>query len=74
MEEQQDGGGDEFGIALPDTQPRAVDYLLECLEKAFRNADVCCSIGRADFSMTQSLSETWDTADAEMYRHKRSKH
>ncbi len=67
-------GGDEFGIALPDTQPHAVDYLLECLEKAFRNADVCCSIGRADFSMTQSLSETWDTADAEMYRHKRSKH
>ena len=67
-------GGDEFGIALPDTQPRAVDYLLECLERAFRNADVCCSIGRADFSMTQSLSETWDTADAEMYRHKRSKH
>lgn len=65
-------GGDEFGIALSDTQPHSVDYLIERLEQSFRRAEVRCSVGRADFSMSQSFSETWDAADAEMYRQKRS--
>jgi len=64
-------GGDEFGIVATDEQAIEDEKLLQRMREKLAEADVSASIGAATWRPGQTLMETWEKADAAMYREKR---
>jgi diguanylate cyclase (GGDEF)-like protein len=65
-------GGDEFGIAAPDTDPLAAEALAERVREGLLQRGVNVSLGWAT-SAHLGIDDLWQRADAAMYQDKRSR-
>ena len=65
-------GGDEFGIAAPDTEPGAAATLAARAREALAGQGVSVSLGWAT-SAHMGIDDLWQRADAAMYEDKRSR-
>lgn len=65
-------GGDEFGVAAPDTDQEAAEALAERLRAGLLKHDVNVSMGWAT-SAELGIDDLWQRADAAMYAEKRSR-
>lgn len=65
-------GGDEFGIAAPDTDPQAAEALAERLRESLLEQGVSVSLGWAT-SAHLGIDDLWQRADAAMYENKRAR-
>jgi diguanylate cyclase (GGDEF)-like protein len=64
-------GGDEFGVAAPDTDTAQAHLLATRLRTCLLEEDLRVSIGWAVSEDTPSLDDLWQKADASMYDDKR---
>lgn len=67
-------GGDEFGIAAPDTDPLQARLLATRLRASLEAQSVPVSIGWATGTGHGTVDDVWQQADASMYEDKRSRH
>lgn len=65
-------GGDEFGVLAPETASDGAAHLCQRLRSQLEAAGVHASIGVATDEAGE-LDRAWQTADQEMYLHKRSR-
>ena len=65
-------GGDEFGIAAPDTDPQAAGTLTSRVREALAHQGVSVSLGWAT-SAHMGIDDLWQRADAAMYEDKRTR-
>jgi diguanylate cyclase (GGDEF)-like protein len=64
-------GGDEFAVLAVEASELEGRAMLDRIAIAFGNAGVEASLGMAVREQHATLEETWQAADAAMYRHKR---
>ena len=65
-------GGDEFGIAAPDTDPMSAEALAARVREGLLEQGVSVSLGWAT-SAHLGIDDLWQRADAAMYEEKRSR-
>jgi diguanylate cyclase (GGDEF)-like protein len=65
-------GGDEFGIAAPDTDFSSAQVLAGRVRDSLTKRGVQASVGWAVSSDAESREDLWHQADSAMYREKRS--
>jgi diguanylate cyclase (GGDEF)-like protein len=66
-------GGDEFGVAAPDTDPEQARLLAARLRRCLLEEDLQVSIGWSVSEDGVQLDDLWHQADASMYADKRSR-
>lgn len=66
-------GGDEFGVAAPDTDPEQARLLAARLRRCLLEEDLQVSIGWSVSEDGVELDDLWHQADASMYADKRSR-
>ncbi|WP_038050891.1 sensor domain-containing diguanylate cyclase [Thioalkalivibrio sp. ALJ1] len=67
-------GGDEFAVLLPETPADHLPEIAERLRTALHDAGVAASLGYACRTISGTLTEAQNNADAAMYAEKRARH